>query len=113
MLRDDAALQGVTLLPRHRAHVQRVRGLLVHRLLQLPAIDKLNVGDGYSSGLAASLSLSPRRKAARTAGKSSSSAAAARLGRSAVKNIFQKLRLAPAESDHRRVLAVLQYLEAR
>jgi DNA-binding NarL/FixJ family response regulator len=30
-----------------------------------------------------------------------------------VRNIFQKLRLAPAESDHRRVLAVLQYLEAR
>jgi DNA-binding NarL/FixJ family response regulator len=30
-----------------------------------------------------------------------------------VKNIFQKLRLAPADSDHRRVLAVLQYLEAR
>ena len=30
-----------------------------------------------------------------------------------VKNIFQKLRLAPADSDHRRVLAVLRYLEAR
>jgi DNA-binding NarL/FixJ family response regulator len=30
-----------------------------------------------------------------------------------VKNIFQKLRLAPAESDHRRVLAVLRYLDAR
>jgi DNA-binding NarL/FixJ family response regulator len=30
-----------------------------------------------------------------------------------VKNIFQKLRLAPADTDHRRVLAVLQYLEAR
>jgi DNA-binding NarL/FixJ family response regulator len=30
-----------------------------------------------------------------------------------VKSIFQKLRLAPAETDHRRVLAVLQYLEAR
>jgi DNA-binding NarL/FixJ family response regulator len=30
-----------------------------------------------------------------------------------VKNIFQKLRLAPAETDHRRVLAVLRYLEAR
>jgi DNA-binding NarL/FixJ family response regulator len=30
-----------------------------------------------------------------------------------VKNIFQKLRLAPADTDHRRVLAVLRYLEAR
>ena len=30
-----------------------------------------------------------------------------------VKSIFQKLRLPPAESDHRRVLAVLRYLEAR
>jgi DNA-binding NarL/FixJ family response regulator len=30
-----------------------------------------------------------------------------------VKNIFQKLRLPPAETDHRRVLAVLRYLEAR
>ena len=30
-----------------------------------------------------------------------------------VKNIFQKLRLAPTDSDHRRVLAVLRYLEAR
>ena len=30
-----------------------------------------------------------------------------------VKNIFQKLRLAPAETDHRRVLAVLRYLETR
>jgi DNA-binding NarL/FixJ family response regulator len=30
-----------------------------------------------------------------------------------VKNIFQKLRLTPADSDHRRVLAVLRYLEAR
>jgi DNA-binding NarL/FixJ family response regulator len=30
-----------------------------------------------------------------------------------VKNIFQKLRLPPADTDHRRVLAVLRYLEAR
>jgi DNA-binding NarL/FixJ family response regulator len=30
-----------------------------------------------------------------------------------VKNIFQKLRLSPADTDHRRVLAVLRYLEAR
>jgi DNA-binding NarL/FixJ family response regulator len=30
-----------------------------------------------------------------------------------VKSIFQKLRLPQAETDHRRVLAVLQYLEAR
>jgi len=30
-----------------------------------------------------------------------------------VKNIFQKLRLAPVDTDHRRVLAVLRYLEAR
>jgi DNA-binding NarL/FixJ family response regulator len=30
-----------------------------------------------------------------------------------VKNIFQKLRLVPADTDHRRVLAVLRYLEAR
>jgi DNA-binding NarL/FixJ family response regulator len=30
-----------------------------------------------------------------------------------VKNIFQKLRLAPADTDHRRVLAVLRYLEVR
>jgi DNA-binding NarL/FixJ family response regulator len=30
-----------------------------------------------------------------------------------VKNIFQKLRLPPVDSDHRRVLAVLRYLEAR
>ena len=30
-----------------------------------------------------------------------------------VKNIFQKLRLAPADTDHRRVLAVLRYLGAR
>jgi DNA-binding NarL/FixJ family response regulator len=30
-----------------------------------------------------------------------------------VKSIFQKLRLPPADTDHRRVLAVLRYLEAR
>jgi len=30
-----------------------------------------------------------------------------------VKTIFQKLRLPPADTDHRRVLAVLRYLEAR
>ena len=30
-----------------------------------------------------------------------------------VKNIFQKLRLTPSDTDHRRVLAVLRYLEAR
>ena len=30
-----------------------------------------------------------------------------------VKNIFQKLKLTPADTDHRRVLAVLRYLEAR
>ena len=30
-----------------------------------------------------------------------------------VKSIFQKLRLAPVDTDHRRVLAVLRYLEAR
>jgi DNA-binding NarL/FixJ family response regulator len=30
-----------------------------------------------------------------------------------VKSIFQKLRLPQAETDHRRVLAVLRYLEAR
>lgn len=30
-----------------------------------------------------------------------------------VKHIFQKLRLSPADTDHRRVLAVLRYLEAR
>jgi DNA-binding NarL/FixJ family response regulator len=30
-----------------------------------------------------------------------------------VKNIFQKLGLTPADTDHRRVLAVLRYLEAR
>jgi DNA-binding NarL/FixJ family response regulator len=30
-----------------------------------------------------------------------------------VKSIFQKLRLPPAATDHRRVLAVLRYLEAR
>ena len=30
-----------------------------------------------------------------------------------VKNIFQKLRLTPADTDHRRVLAVLRYLDAR
>jgi DNA-binding NarL/FixJ family response regulator len=30
-----------------------------------------------------------------------------------VKNIFQKLRLAPADTDHRRVLAVLRFLDAR
>jgi DNA-binding NarL/FixJ family response regulator len=30
-----------------------------------------------------------------------------------VKNIFQKLRLAPADTDHRRVLAVLRYLDSR
>jgi DNA-binding NarL/FixJ family response regulator len=30
-----------------------------------------------------------------------------------VKSIFQKLRLPPADADHRRVLAVLQYLDAR
>ena len=52
MLGEDAPLQGVPLLPRHRAHVQGIGRLLVLGLLQLPAIDKLDVGDGYRSGLA-------------------------------------------------------------
>jgi DNA-binding NarL/FixJ family response regulator len=30
-----------------------------------------------------------------------------------VKSIFQKLRLPPADTDHRRVLAVLRFLETR
>jgi DNA-binding NarL/FixJ family response regulator len=30
-----------------------------------------------------------------------------------VTNIFQKLRVAPADTDHRRVLAVLRFIEAR
>ncbi len=45
MLLEDAPLQGVTLLARHRAHVERVSWLLVHGLLQLAAVDELNVGN--------------------------------------------------------------------
>jgi hypothetical protein len=46
MLRQDATLQGVALLLRHRAHVQQVSRLLVHGLLQLASIDQPDVGDG-------------------------------------------------------------------
>jgi hypothetical protein len=50
MLGEDAPLQGVTLLPRHRAHVERVSRELVVGLLQLAATDELHVGDGDSGG---------------------------------------------------------------
>jgi hypothetical protein len=53
MLREDAALQGITLLSRHTRHVERIaRRLLVLRLLELPPVDELHVGNGYSSGFA-------------------------------------------------------------
>jgi hypothetical protein len=46
MLREDATLQRIALLPRHRADVQRVGWLLVRGLLQLPAVHELDVGHG-------------------------------------------------------------------
>ena len=57
MLREDAALQCVALLARHRRDVQRVRGLFVLRLLQLPAVDEVHVGDGRPSRLSGVLVL--------------------------------------------------------
>jgi hypothetical protein len=44
VLAQDATLQRVTLLTAHRGDVQRVGRLLVHGLLQLSAVDQLEVG---------------------------------------------------------------------
>ena len=49
VLREDAALQCVALLARHRAHVEGICGLFVLRLLA--AVDELHVGDRRSSRL--------------------------------------------------------------
>lgn len=46
MLGQDAALQGVALLPRHRGDVQGIGRRLVRRLLELPAVHELDVGHG-------------------------------------------------------------------
>ncbi len=78
MLGEDAALERVAFLPAHPTDVQRICGLLILGLLQLPAVDELHVGDRYSSSLARVLVLQPGASAARTSGQSSSSAAAAR-----------------------------------
>jgi hypothetical protein len=51
MLREDAALQRVALLTAHGAYVQRVCGLFVRRLLKLPAVNELHIGDRRSSRL--------------------------------------------------------------
>ncbi len=54
MLGQQLALQRVTLLSRHRADVERIVGLnLVDGLLQLAAIDELNVGNGDGRSLRA------------------------------------------------------------
>jgi hypothetical protein len=59
MLGEDATLQGVALLLRHRAHVQRVGRLLILGLPQLPAVDELHVETGCSSGFCGSLGRIP------------------------------------------------------
>ena len=51
MLAQDAPFLGVALLPRHGAHIEQVRWLLVRRLLQLAAVHQLDVGNRYGSGL--------------------------------------------------------------
>jgi hypothetical protein len=51
VLREDAALQRVALLARHRRDVERNGGLFVRRLLKLTTVDELHVGDGRSSRL--------------------------------------------------------------
>ena len=48
VLAQDAALQRVPLLPAHIAYVQGICGQFVRRLLKLPAVDELHVGDGRS-----------------------------------------------------------------
>jgi hypothetical protein len=44
MLHEDAALERITLLPRHRRNVERVSRLLVRGLLQLAPAHELDVG---------------------------------------------------------------------
>jgi hypothetical protein len=73
VLRQDAALDRIALLPRHRRDVERIARLFVRGLLQLAPIDQLDVGDGRPRRFPRLLVLQP---AARTAGKSSSNAAA-------------------------------------
>jgi hypothetical protein len=52
MLREDATLQGVALLARHRRDVERIRARgLVSRLLKLTAVDELHIGDRRPSRL--------------------------------------------------------------
>jgi hypothetical protein len=57
VLREDAALQCVPLLARHRGDVERIGRLLVRRLLKLTAVHELLVGNGNSSGFAGILVL--------------------------------------------------------
>jgi hypothetical protein len=45
VLREDATLERVALLTAHGAYVQRICGPFVRRLLKLPAVDELHVGD--------------------------------------------------------------------
>jgi hypothetical protein len=60
MLAEDAALQGVSLLPRHLTDVQRILDrCLVGWLLQLAAIDELDVGDRRSRRFPRALVLEP------------------------------------------------------
>jgi hypothetical protein len=78
MLAQDAALERVALLPRHRAYVQGIRANgLVRRLLKLTPVDQLYVGNAVRAEVAALLSFSPLLKASRTSGQSSSRAVAA------------------------------------
>jgi hypothetical protein len=48
VLRQDAALERIALLRRHRSDVERVARLFVLRLLQLTAVHELHVGNGNS-----------------------------------------------------------------
>jgi hypothetical protein len=59
MLAQNAALQGVALLQRHRGNVQRIGWRLVRRLLQLAPVDELHVGDRRSSRFSGIFVLQP------------------------------------------------------
>jgi hypothetical protein len=67
MLGEDAAFQGVTLLPGHLTHVQGIGRLLVLGVLQLAAIDELHVGHGRPRLIRADIATPGQRRSFRKA----------------------------------------------